>query len=64
MKHASDTLAAHDMQREFTRHLAEHEIMLSFVNDVGAEMFTDWWNSEGVYEFEAWVKENKEEYGR
>ena len=51
-----------DMPRELTTNVAEHEIMLSFVNDSDAEMFSDWWNSKGLEAFMKWAEKNADKY--
>lgn len=45
-----------------TLDIPEHEILLSFTNDCGAEAFQDWWEDEGEEVFREWALENKEAY--
>lgn len=47
-----------DMPREFTRSLAEHEILLSFNSDADAERFDSWWRTIGCQEFEKFRMES------
>jgi hypothetical protein len=39
-------------------HFAEHEILLSFHNDSGAEAFYEWWQAGGEAEFAKWCRYN------
>jgi len=41
-------------ERQFTRDVHEHEILLSFNDDDGAVLFMDWWRQKGEKAFEAW----------
>lgn len=43
-------------------YLAEHELLLSFNNDSGAEKFVDWWYYEGKEIFEDYCKESSGVY--
>lgn len=40
-----------DDSRELTTHIAENEALLSFTDDIMGELFSEWWNSKGIYEF-------------
>lgn len=51
-----------DIVKETTTHFAEHEVLLSFTNDSGAEKFEDWWSREGVKLFNNFCEENKNFY--
>jgi len=51
-----------DSPREIDRSIHEHEIFLSFVNDVDAEMFNDWWNTDGFKAFEKWATKHAKDY--
>jgi hypothetical protein len=46
------------LNNETTVHVAEHEILLSFENDDGAEAFTYWWNEVGEALMAAWCLDN------
>lgn len=52
----------HDLPRQITRDIYEHEVLLSFRNDLGAYLFDEWWNSSGKVEFERWVRDNPEPF--
>ena len=45
-----------DIIREIHATVPEHQVLLSFVNDDDAMTFFDWWEDEGAYLFEQWVK--------
>lgn len=45
------------MENEKIIHLADHEILLSFENDSGAERFFDWWYMEGLKAFDSFCDE-------
>lgn len=45
---------------EFTVHLADHEVLLSFVNDEDAYRFRDWWYEDGHILFEKSVEDEEE----
>lgn len=49
-----------EIQQEIFRRLAEHEVFLSFTDDIGAEAFQDWWYNFGAELFGQWYEENKE----
>uniref|UniRef100_A0AB39AJN9 Uncharacterized protein n=1 Tax=Vibrio phage P018-4 TaxID=3229728 RepID=A0AB39AJN9_9CAUD len=51
-----------DIETETTLRLPEHELLLSFVNDSGAEKFQDWWHESGKESFEDYCKENSHKY--
>ena len=36
----------------------ENEILMCFVNDKDAELFFEWWESEGFKDFKSWVWRN------
>lgn len=40
------------LERETTLHLADHEILLSFNNDRGAELFEEWMYNGGIKAFD------------
>jgi len=45
--------------REFpSQRLAEHEVFMSFTNDIDAERFDEWWNTEGSAYFQKYVEAN------
>ena len=44
-------------EMRITKDLAEHELFLSFVDDVGAEKFCDWWHEVGSEQFGDWMLE-------
>lgn len=52
----SDEYTKHNMPREVTRRLLDYEVLLSFVDDYGAELFRSWWASEGEKAFAAWTR--------
>ena len=41
--------------RPTLRQCYEHEIMLSFVDDMGAHGFREWWKGEGAEQFGGWL---------
>ena len=43
------------LEDEVTYHLPEHEVLILFNNDAGAEAFHEWWNAVGKKQFEVWV---------
>jgi hypothetical protein len=46
-------------------YLPEHQVVLSFESDVGAEAFSDWWSYDGGSEvFAAWVQTQQIREGR
>lgn len=45
--------------RETTVELAEHEVLLSFVDDIDAELFSEWWNSTGFDLFKVYGEKEK-----
>jgi hypothetical protein len=47
-----------DLKQEKQVHFAEHEILLSFYDDLGAEAFQEWWNEVGSESFAEWIKRN------
>lgn len=49
---------------QIIRRIGEHEILLSFNDDVQAYAFSDWWYSVGIKKFKKWTdnKKNIEEY--
>lgn len=51
------------LRTEIEREIAEHEVFLSFVNDIDAELFHDWWNAKGFKLFEKWADHEKSERG-
>lgn len=48
------------LEREKTLRLPKHEILLSFDNDSGAELFHDWWIWCGEEHFNQWCTEYQE----
>lgn len=46
-----------EIRDEFRRDVHEHEVLLSFVNDSGAEAFVAWLALEGRAAFDRWVAE-------
>jgi hypothetical protein len=47
--------------RERTIHLADHEILLSFLHDDGAEFFEEWWQDAGSHAFKKWLDKRETE---
>ena len=45
------------------KHLADHEILLSFQDDWMAEAFDAWFWSHGFVLFDKWARDNKEKFG-
>jgi len=54
----SDKFEDLTFEREVTHHIGEHEIMISFNNDSGAEAFDEWWHDVGSKLFMDWIKEH------
>ena len=50
------------LQQEFTREVAENEVMLSFLRDMDAVAFSEWVESDGLEAFTQWLDKNKENY--
>lgn len=48
----------HSVEKERVVHLHEHEVLLSFNNDIGAELFESWWHVEGINHFKEWTEKN------
>ncbi len=46
--------------RERKCRVAEHEILLSFEYDQGAEAFSEWWREEGERRFRGWLRSSVE----
>jgi hypothetical protein len=45
----------HDFPREHrTQSVAEHEVLISFLDDEGAEVFREWWAEKGQEAFDRW----------
>lgn len=42
-------------QREIVRKLQEHEVLMSFYDDEGAEMFDQWWWEFGKHNFREYL---------
>jgi len=40
------------------RRCFDHEILMSFINDLGAEAFDSWWYEEGAELFNNWLKDH------
>ena len=55
-------MEAPDLSREITYSVAEHQILLEFNGDVDAEMFNDWWNTDGFKLFEKWATKHAKDY--
>lgn len=51
----------HQIHKEFTREVYDHEILISFNSDEGAYSFSDWWCVAGQKLFEGWVNEKEKE---
>lgn len=49
------------LQGETTHHFAEHEILLSFLNDEDAAFFHEWWGDVGNFAFKKWIDERETE---
>lgn len=47
-----------DMPERIERDIAEHEVFLSFYDDIGAEAFHEWWEEEGSARFREWCEKN------
>lgn len=47
--------------RELTLSIPEHQVLLSFVNDSDAELFSEWWNTEGWKRFKVWASKRADE---
>lgn len=47
-----------ELKTEATYSVAEHEVLMSFVNDSDAVLFHEWWHDIGCREFLKWVKKN------
>lgn len=54
------TFVGYENERFIRHEIAEHQILLSFYDDVGAEAFDDWWRNEGAEEFANWVNSNEQ----
>lgn len=54
-----ESLTDHDVEVRLKKamdvHLSDHEILLSFVNDIGAVAFDRWWDEQGETLFEKWA---------
>lgn len=48
-------------KRSLNIEMADHEVLLSFYDDSGAEAFDIWWEEEGKASFRKWM-ENREEF--
>lgn len=46
------------LEKEKEIHLSSHEILLSFVNDSGAEKFEEWWFNNGIESFNKYCENN------
>ena len=44
-----------NMPRERTVRFSEHEVYISFNDDLGAELFDAWWQEAGLTHFRNWV---------
>jgi hypothetical protein len=42
------------LQRELVYELGDHEVLISFVNDIDAEAFEIWWEREGAEAHDEW----------
>ena len=51
-----------DIKSEARYTVAEHEVLLSFIEDLDALKFHDWVNGDGWKEFEKWLKKNEKHY--
>lgn len=40
-----------DFPQEFRSGIAEHEVFMSFLNDIDAEIWFNWWHEEGYKGF-------------
>lgn len=47
-----------DIETEVIYHVPEHQILLSFNGDDDAVQFEDWWHTEGVQAFSAYLANN------
>ena len=48
------------LEDEVELRLADHELLLSFVNDSGKQRFLEWWCDRGEEDFEKYYGEFKE----
>ena len=46
-----------EIQTSIRYELPEHDVLLSFLGDSGAEEFITWWEDEGKHLFEIWVED-------
>lgn len=44
-----------EIENERIVHMADHEILLSFLDDSGAVAFRDWWDEKGLRQFSEWL---------
>lgn len=52
-----------DMKYIFERHVHDHEVLISFNDDEGAMLFSEWWTFDGGEEtYKKWCEENWQEY--
>lgn len=47
-----------DFKNNVTKNLSDHEIFMSFFDDIGAEAFKEWWEHEGAQFFRAYCEED------
>lgn len=59
---SSEELADCWAEDEITYRVPEHEVLLSFNNDAGAEAFNDWWFSVGKKQFVEWIISQQKEF--
>jgi len=38
--------------------IPDHEVLISFNNDCGAEAFQEWWDADGFNQYKLWVERN------
>lgn len=50
-----------EITTEITVRTAEHELLLSFVNDIDAEYFLYWWGEKGFKDFKFWAEKKMRE---
>jgi hypothetical protein len=44
-----------ELLREFNVSVAEHQVLLSFVDDEDAELFDEWWHRDGLSLYSRWI---------
>lgn len=52
----------YDIKEDVTTEMADHEVLISFGNDVHGIAFREWITGEGMKQFERWFSENEEKF--